>query len=65
MEESSTTYLSEIKVHGEKERTNTEALRGHTFEEVPVFQAFDDTAYAEEINEEETIENIGMASSTA
>ena len=54
----SPTYLSEIKVHGEKSGTNTEALREGTFEEITGIQAFDDTAYAEEISEEETIENV-------
>src|SRR5699024_1990989 len=37
---------------------NTEELREGTFEEITGIQAFDDTAYAEEISEEETIENV-------
>ena len=45
-------------MHGEKSGTNTEALREGTFEEITGIQAFDDTAYAEEISEEETIENV-------
>ena len=56
--ENSEAYLSEIRVHGEKSGTNTEALREGTFEEITGIQAFDDTAYAEEISEEETIENV-------
>ena len=60
----SPTYLSEIKVHGEKSGTNTEALREGTFEEITGIQAFDDTEYADTITEAETLK-MCMVSSTA
>ena len=57
-ENESSAYLSEVKVHGEKQNTNTEELRKGTFEEITKIKDFEETEYAEPITTDETIENV-------
>jgi putative alpha-N-acetylglucosaminidase len=57
-ENESSAYLSEIKVHGKEQSTNTEELRKGTFEEITNIKDFKDTEYAQPITTNETIENV-------
>ena len=50
--------LSEVRIHGTATGTNTDALRTGTIDEVLDIKPFNETEYAEEITEDETIENV-------
>lgn len=51
-------YVSEIKVHGTKQNTNTEELRKGSLEEITNIEAYSDTDYAKAITLDETYENV-------
>ncbi|MDQ0362310.1 alpha-N-acetylglucosaminidase TIM-barrel domain-containing protein [Breznakia pachnodae] len=53
-----TSHLSEVKAYGEKTDSNTEVLRDGTLEEILDVKAFNQTAYAAPITNDETIENV-------
>lgn len=50
--------LSEVRVHGTPTANNTEKLRTGSVEEILNIKPYNETAYAEPITEEETIENV-------
>lgn len=51
-------YLSEVKAYGTKKNTNTASLREGSFESISGIEDYRDTAFADEISQQETFENI-------
>lgn len=51
-------YLSEVRVYGTPTQTNTDALKDGTMEEILQVTSFEDSAYANEITTQETIDNV-------
>lgn len=56
--DTSTSLLSEVRIHGKATNENKEVLRTGTIDEILGIEPYDKTSYATEITEAETIENV-------